>query len=297
VSLHITEFEGGNALSDFRARQLLPRLQAIDSRIEGIAARFVHLAATVHAPDEGEQERLAALLTYGEPYAGPQDGPLAIVTPRLGTVSPWASKASDIAHNCAIAVRRIERIVEYRLSMKSGWLSRGAKLDGETAANIAALLHDRMTESVVPSRADAHRLFTELEPQPMEHVNVLAGGRAALEAANMRFGLALADDEIDYLVENFRKLGRNPTDVELMMFAQANSEHCRHKIFNADFTIDGVPQEKSLFGMIRNTHRQQPKHTVIAYSDNAAVMEATRPCASCRTNMAATGHPARRTTC
>jgi phosphoribosylformylglycinamidine synthase len=272
VSLHITEFEGGNALSEFRAQQLLPRLQAISDKIGGISSRFVHLVAASHPADAPERERLAALLTYGDPYQGPADGPLIVVTPRLGTVSPWASKATDIAHNCGLAVRRIERIVEYRLQLKSGWLGKAA-LDDAALGAVAALLHDRMTESVMPGRAEAARLFTELHPAPMEHVDVLDGGRAALEDANRRFGLALAEDEIDYLVDAFKGLGRNPTDVELMMFAQANSEHCRHKIFNAGFTIDGVPQEKSMFGMIRNTHQLHPEHTVIAYSDNAAVME------------------------
>jgi phosphoribosylformylglycinamidine synthase len=272
VALHITEFEGGNALGEFRAQQLLPRLQAASNGISGISARFVHLVGSDHAPSGTELERLGALLTYGDPYTGEAEGPLVIVTPRLGTVSPWASKATDIAHNCGLAVRRIERIVEYRLKLKSGWLSR-ATLDEAALRAAAALLHDRMTESVVTARAEAHRLFSGLEAAPMEHVDVLDSGRAALEQANGRFGLALADDEIDYLLDNFRKLGRNPTDVELMMFAQANSEHCRHKIFNATFTIDGVPQDKSLFGMIRHTHQVSPQHTVIAYADNASVME------------------------
>lgn len=272
MSLHITEFEGGNALSEFRAQQLLPRLQAVSDKISGLSARFVHLVAAEHSADGAERERLAALLTYGEPYEGPADGPLIVVTPRVGTVSPWASKATDIAHNCGLAVRRIERIVEYRLQLKSGWLGKAA-LDGAALGTVAALLHDRMTESVMPARTEAARLFTELHPAPMEHVDVLGGGRGALEDANQRFGLALAEDEIEYLVDAFKGLGRNPTDVELMMFAQANSEHCRHKIFNASFTIDGVPQDKSMFGMIRNTHQLNPQHTVIAYSDNAAVME------------------------
>ncbi|MES2940114.1 MAG: phosphoribosylformylglycinamidine synthase [Pseudomonadota bacterium] len=273
MSLHITEFEGGNALSAFRAQQLLPRLQALHDKIAGISARYVHLAAAQEPPSGAGRERLAALLTYGDPYSGASDGPLVVVTPRLGTVSPWASKATDIAHNCGLAVRRIERVVEYRLAMKSGWLGGKAGLDAPTLAAVAALLHDRMTESVMPSRAEARALFTELQAAPMEHVDVLQGGRAALEQANTRFGLALADDEIDYLVDAFRGLGRNPSDVELMMFAQANSEHCRHKIFNAGFTIDGVPQDKSMFGMIRHTHQSNPQHTVIAYADNAAVME------------------------
>ncbi len=269
----MTTLAGGNALSSFRAQQLQPALEAIHPKISGIAARFVHLVATDAAPTPAEQERLAALLTYGDPYTGPQDGAALIVTPRLGTLSPWASKATDIARNCGIAIRRVERITEYRISLKSGLLGKTPELTAEQLGQVAALLHDRMTESVVADRSAAAALFTELQPAPMEHVDVLAGGRAALEAANTRFGLALADDEIDYLVTAFTGLARNPTDVELMMFAQANSEHCRHKIFNAQFTIDGVAQDKSLFGMIRNTHQLAPQHTVIAYSDNASVME------------------------
>nr|WP_236600021.1 phosphoribosylformylglycinamidine synthase [Ramlibacter alkalitolerans] len=273
--MHITEFEGGQALSDFRIQQLLPRLQAVHPKISGIAARYVHLVASDHAFTAEERERLAALLTYGEPSTGAGQGPLLVVTPRLGTVSPWASKATDIAHNCGLAIRRIERAVEYRLQLASGWLGK-PQLEAAQLAAVADLLHDRMTESVVPSLDEAERLFTEVQAQPMEHVDVLAGGRAALEEANRRFGLALADDEIDYLVQAFTGLARNPTDVELMMFAQANSEHCRHKIFNASFTIDGQPQDKSLFGMIRNTHQAHPQHTIVAYADNAAVMEGHR---------------------
>lgn len=273
MTLHLTTLAGGNALSSFRAQQLQPALEAIHPKISGIAARFVHLVATDAAPTPSEQERLAALLTYGDPYAGPEDGAVLIVTPRLGTLSPWASKATDIARNCGIAIRRVERITEYRLSLRAGLLGKAPELTPEQLGQIAALLHDRMTESVVPDRSAAAALFTELQPVPMEHVDVLGGGRAALEAANTRFGLALADDEIDYLVNAFNGLARNPTDVELMMFAQANSEHCRHKIFNAQFTIDGVAQEKSLFGMIRNTHQLAPQHTVVAYSDNASIME------------------------
>ncbi|MDB5912114.1 MAG: purL, partial [Ramlibacter sp.] len=272
MSLHITEFEGGQALSEFRIQQLLPRLKAVHPKIAGLAARHVHLVAGDHAPDAAERERLAALLTYGEPYAGSEEGPLLVVTPRLGTVSPWASKATDIAHNCGLAIRRVERVVEYRVQMASGWLAK-AHLETAQLQAIAALLHDRMTESVVARRSDAARLFTELQAQPMEHVDVLGGGRSALEEANRRFGLALADDEIDYLVQAFTGLRRNPSDVELMMFAQANSEHCRHKIFNASFSIDGQAQDKSLFGMIRNTHQAHPEYTVVAYADNASVME------------------------
>ena len=272
VTLHISQFDGGNALSAFRVQQLLPRLALIHDRISGISARFVHLVASVQAPSATDRERLAALLTYGDPFTDASDGALIVVSPRFGTVSPWASKATDIAHNCGLPIKRVERITEYRVRLKSGLLGKPS-LSPDQLQAVAALLHDRMTESVMFERETALGLFTELHPAPMEHVDVLRGGRAELEAANTRFGLALADDEIDYLVNAFTTLGRNPTDVELMMFAQANSEHCRHKIFNAEFTIDGVAQDKSLFGMIRNTHQLAPQHTVVAYSDNASVME------------------------
>ena len=268
----ISFFDGGNAVSDFRARQLLPQLQAVHPRISGISARFVHLVASDTPPTAAQTAQLQALLTYGEPAVVGAEGVLVVVTPRFGTVSPWASKATDIAHNCGLAVRRVERIVEYRIALKSPLIGKAALDEAQTHA-VAALLHDRMTESVVFDRETARALFTELAAAPMEQVDVLAGGRAALVEANRQFGLALAEDEIDYLVNAFTTLGRNPTDVELMMFAQANSEHCRHKIFNAQFTIDGVPQEHSLFGMIRHTHKTSPQHTVIAYSDNASVME------------------------
>jgi phosphoribosylformylglycinamidine synthase len=280
VTLHLTTFEGEpqgiNALSDFRVQQLLPRLQAIHDKIVGISARFVHLVATEAPPDQTLKARLSALLSYGDPVA-PMAGKtgedlLFIVSPRFGTVSPWASKATDIAHNCGLAIKRIERITEYRITLKAGFFSKTALSDAQRE-QVAALLHDRMTESVMTDRAQAAGLFTELQGAPLQTINVLAGGKAALEAANTEFGLALAADEIDYLVAAFTQLKRNPTDVELMMFAQANSEHCRHKIFNADFTIDGVLQEKSLFGMIRNTEKLHPQHTVVAYSDNASVME------------------------
>ena len=279
MSLHITEIEGGQALSAFRVQQLLPRLQAVHDKIQGLSARFIHLALWPAAPSADDAQRLAALLTYGDPAdagQGADGGEVVIVTPRLGTISPWASKATDIARNCGLPVRRLERLVEYRVHLKGGLLGGKGALAPAQRAEVAALLHDRMTESVLDDRAGARALFTALQAPPMEQVDVLAGGRAALEAANTRFGLALADDEIDYLVQAFRGLGRNPTDVELMMFAQANSEHCRHKIFNASFTIDGQAQDKSLFQMIRHTHQTHPQHTVVAYSDNAAVMEGGR---------------------
>jgi len=271
VQHHI--FEGGNAISEFRIAQLLPRLAQISPVIQGLSARFVHLVSA-NTPLQGDQiQTLAALLTYGDPYAGPTDGPVMVVSPRLGTVSPWASKATDIAHNCGLPIHRVERITEYRLVLKTGLLGGAKALSDEQLGQVAALLHDRMTESALPKREDALALFTALQAAPMEHVDVLVGGRAALETANKAWGLALADDEIEYLVNAFNGLQRNPTDVELMMFAQANSEHCRHKIFNAQFTIDGQAQPHSLFGMIRNTEKCSPQHTVVAYSDNASIME------------------------
>ena len=188
-------------------------------------------------------------------------------------MSPWASKATDIAHNCGLHIRRVERVTEFRLTLKGSLFGGSKSLSTEERQAAAALLHDRMTESVLLQREDAAHLFDEQVGKPMQRVDVLGCGRDALINANIAFGLALSDDEIDYLVAAFTALQRNPTDVELMMFAQANSEHCRHKIFNADFSIDGVPQARSMFGMIRNTHRLAPQHTVIAYSDNSSVME------------------------
>jgi phosphoribosylformylglycinamidine synthase len=279
VSLHLRFFDGGNAVSDFKVQQLLPRLAGISDKITGLSARFVHLASFDAEPDAATVQRLGELLTYGEPATDAHlklqadSAPALLVMPRLGTVSPWASKATDIAHNCGLTLHRVERLVEYRLALKAGLLGKKPTLSTEQLQAVAALLHDRMTEAVTTEREQARALFTELQAAPMEHVDVLGGGRAALEQANTAWGLALADDEIDYLVKAFQGLGRNPTDVELMMFAQANSEHCRHKIFNAQFTIDGALQDKSLFGMIRHTHQTSPQYTVVAYSDNASIME------------------------
>ncbi|MFZ4479146.1 MAG: phosphoribosylformylglycinamidine synthase [Rhodoferax sp.] len=272
MTLHINLFEGGSALSPFRIQQLLPKLQAVHHGISGVAARFVHLVSTEQAPTPQLLAQLTALLNYGERYQGAADAALIVVTPRFGTVSPWASKATDIAHNCGLAVRRVERVLEYRISVRDGLPGTAALSDSEMK-QIGSLLHDRMTESVMFDRDSACGLFAELPASAMAHVDLLHGGKAALQRANTEFGLALAADEIDYLMQAFAQMRRNPTDVELMMFAQANSEHCRHKIFNADFTIDGVRQDKSMFGMIRHTHQLNPHYMRVAYSDNASVME------------------------
>ena len=270
----ILTIEGANALPEFRAQRLLRTLQTLRPDLEAVAAHHVYLVACDVAPDAELRERLARLLDRQAPAAATPGTVLLMVAPRLGTVSPWASKATDIARNCCLGVRRIERITEYRLTFKTSWLKKTpAPLSATEFSAIAARLHDRMTQSVFERREQALALFEPREAPPLETVPVLAQGRTALAAANRRFGLALADDEIEYLADAFTRLGRDPTDVELMMFAQANSEHCRHKIFNAAFTIDGQPQAQSLFAMIRHTHALNPQHSVVAYSDNAAVME------------------------
>jgi len=273
VTLQTLILEGGNALSDFRIQQLVPRLQAICPDVVGLSGQYLHLVASVTSLEDAAQQTLKQLLTYGDPAPSEANAAASwtlYVSPRLGTVSPWASKATDIAHNCGLSLRRIERLVSYRLKFAADL--HVTQLSTDVKLALADLLHDRMTESILSQASDALALFNELEAQPLLHVDVLQGGRKALAKANQEFGLALAEDEIDYLLSSFQQLGRNPSDVELMMFAQANSEHCRHKIFNAQFTIDGQAQEHSLFGMIRHTHQQNPQHTVVAYSDNASIM-------------------------
>ncbi|MDI5891529.1 phosphoribosylformylglycinamidine synthase [Halomonas rhizosphaerae] len=269
------ELRGAPALSAFRHAKLLDALRASVPEVESLHADHVHFVD--HDGDLGDDERrlLEQLLDYGperqeegpeRPNESRAAGQLFLVVPRIGTQSPWSSKATDIARNCGLArVRRIERGIAYRVKV-AGTLS-------ETAfERIQAALHDRMTESVLADASDAARLFAHHEPAPLGSVDVLEGGREALVTANAELGLALAEDEIDYLVEAFRDLGRNPTDVELMMFAQANSEHCRHKIFNADWVVDGEAQSHSLFRMIKHTHECSSDDILSAYSDNAAVI-------------------------
>lgn len=272
-SPHTLCFEGGTALSAFRAAALLARLQARIPRVVDVSACHVHWVLLDAAPSPDLVEKLRGLLDGGEAHAAHANGTPIVVAPRLGTVSPWASKATDIAHNCGLAVRRIERVTEFRLALKTGVLGGSKSLSDDELQVAAALLHDRMTESVLPSREAAVHLFDVQTAPPMQPIDLLGQGRDALVRADAEFGLALSPDEIDYLAAAFTDLRRNPTDVELMMFAQANSEHCRHKIFNAAFTIDGVVQPDSMFRMIRNTEALNPQHTVVAYSDNASVME------------------------
>jgi phosphoribosylformylglycinamidine synthase len=259
----ILRLRGGLAFSAFRLDKLNARVRQLDPRLTVASARFWHFVEIGRDVDECERATLDRLLTYGAPVpAGESPGRVALVTPRFGTISPWSSKATDIAHQCGLdGVRRIERGTAYHVE------------GGGDLAAILPVLHDRMTETVLASPDEADLLFRHVAPKPLAEVDVLGEGPSAIERANSALGLALAPDEIDYLVAYFTAARRNPTDVELTMFAQANSEHCRHKIFNASWVIDGEPQNASLFGMIRETHRANPQGTVIAYADNAAVME------------------------
>ena len=266
-------FPGSNALSAFRSQGLLSSLQQIDPAIVGVTARYLHFIDTATPLAQADVDRLNGLLTYGAPFDGNAIGEQFVVIPRFGTISPWASKATDIAHNCGLTqIHRIERGIAYRLAIKSGLLGGAKHLSDASVIPVTAALHDRMTEMVLRSQDDAAGLFQELAARPLESIDVIGGGKAALMSANSTLGLALSDDEIDYLHDAFKAAERNPTDVELMMFAQANSEHCRHKIFNADWTIDGVRQERSLFSMIKNTHELHPHGTIVAYSDNSSII-------------------------
>lgn len=260
---------GSSALSQFRADRLLTTLRNAQSAVRNVSARYIHFVAAERELTQDEQSGLSALLDYGFEAQDARGDLQLLVVPRLGTISPWASKATDIVHNCGVSVvQRVERGVLYNIEFADT-----VALDDEAVAAIGALLHDRMTETVLAANADAQALFADVKGKAMQVVDVVTGGRDALAKANVDMGLALSEDEIDYLVEAFTRQERNPTDVELMMFAQANSEHCRHKIFNAQFTIDGETKDKTLFGMIRETHKKTPRGTIVAYSDNAAVFE------------------------
>lgn len=258
---------GATALSKFRVDKVLSALKALDERVVAVEARFQYAIDLVRPLTTAEHATLEQLL--GPASAEPPLGQLRLVIPRPGTISPWSSKATDIARNCGLeAVKRIERATAYYLSAR-------VPLDALALEGLAGPLHDRMTEAVVGALEDARVLFSEDTPRALARVPVCAGGRDALEGANAALGLALSVDEIDYLVSAFTALGRDPTDVELMMFAQANSEHCRHKIFNASWFVDGVAMPKSLFAMIRNTHAMSPAGVLSAYRDNASVIEGT----------------------
>ncbi|MDI1300788.1 MAG: phosphoribosylformylglycinamidine synthase [bacterium] len=262
---------GSLALSAFRQTRLLRELQILVPAVTAVHARFLHLLETESgggsAGELGAEAkgRLESLLDYGDAFTARESGELFLVVPRPGTISPWSSKATDIAHNCGLSqVRRIERATAFYIE--------GGPFSAEGRSLLAARLHDRMTQSVLADVNAASVLFRAEQPRPLSTVDILGGGSAALAKANIEQGFALSADEIDYLVENFQSLKRNPTDVELMMFAQANSEHCRHKIFNAEWTIDGKKQDRSLFQMIKNTYACAPDNILSAYHDNAAVI-------------------------
>ena len=267
----VLPLRGVTALSDFRVEKLLQKAAALGLPEVKLKSEFWYFVGSEKALDAATVEKLQALLAAQSVEQTPEAREglhLFLVTPRLGTISPWASKATNIAENCGLeGIERIERGMAV-------WLE-GRLNDGQKQ-QWSALLHDRMTESVLPDFQTASKLFHHLESETFSSVDVLGGGKEALVKANTEMGLALSADEIDYLVENYQALQRNPSDVELMMFAQANSEHCRHKIFNADFILNGEKQPKSLFGMIRDTHNAHPEGTVVAYKDNSSVIEGAK---------------------
>jgi phosphoribosylformylglycinamidine synthase len=266
----IVSLPGSAALSAFRLDKIRQEAARLGIGLGGLTARYWHFVELDGDLDAAAARQLDSTLDYGTPTDSPVAGDVQLlVTPRPGTISPWSSKATDILKNSGLAqLRRIERGVAFCVRDPQG-----AALSGPALTALLPLLHDRMTEAVLPSLDAATALFKHVPPRELASVDVMNGGRAALAAANRDLGLALSDDEVDYLVENFSRIGRNPTDVELMMFAQANSEHCRHKIFNASWVIDGEAEAKSLFGMIRDTHAAHPEGTVVAYSDNSSVIE------------------------
>ena len=265
----LLQLRGHCAFSSFRLDRLLLAARARVARINTISAEYWHFVKLREDSSPPERARLERILSYGPAdRAVSTDGHFLLVVPRLGTISPWSSKATDIAHQCALTnVERIERGTAFRIAVNA------PELSDDEVAHLIPLLHDRMTQTVLSRLDDASALFSTYQPAQMVRVELGQCSHQAIEQANQDLGLALSADEIDYLVDAFVGMRRNPTDVELMMFAQANSEHCRHKIFNASWSIDGVAQSQSLFGMIRNTHAVSPQGTVVAYSDNSAIMQ------------------------
>ena len=254
---------GINALRNFQITALQNKLSAKTKNINLIGAEFIHFAKLTDELNNSEESHLKQLLSYTQSNTFKASKDTLVVIPRHGTISPWSSKASDIMHLCGIDnLDRIERGIIYHFDHL---------LDDKNS--VLSVVMDKMTESELQSLDDAHLIFDEFDPKPFTSINILTKGREAINKANIDLGLALSDDEIDYLIDNFTQLGRNPNDIELMMFAQANSEHCRHKIFNANWKIDNIEQAKSLFAMIRNTYHQHPEGLLSVYSDNSAVMQ------------------------
>ena len=311
-SIQFSSLRGNAAFSTFRLEKLYASLNQAVPNIACINARFIHFVfSKVHLNIE-QQTTLEQILTYGpvsndsgliknnssaavvdsanlasistginadivndiqtfnsQSSQNSHQQELFLVIPRIGTISPWASRATDIANNCGLSdVLRLERGIAFYVTTHNG-----LALNAQEKATFQTLIHDRMTETVVNELNDAQKLYHSAQPTALSHIDILKGSKAALVNANSTLGLALSSDEIDYLFDSFIAINRNPTDVELMMFAQANSEHCRHKIFNADWIIDDVTQDNSLFGMIRNTHQLNPGTTVVAYSDNSSIVK------------------------
>jgi len=266
TSASLLRLRGPVALSPFRVEKLLQPLRQQHPGITGLSAEFVHVVQTRQALTDAEAKVLTRILDYGTVPGGEPKGRLFLVLPRIGTISSWSSKATDIARICGLAgIVRIERAIAFHVEAR--------EYSQEVVDAILRAIHDPMTETVRDTFDAAAELFVAQSPAPLETIPVVKSGKVALDKANTELGLALSADEIDYLFDYFHRIQRDPTDVELMMFAQANSEHCRHKIFNATWTIDGADQDKSLFAMIRNTHQLSPAGTVVAYSDNSSVIE------------------------
>ncbi|HTL37292.1 MAG TPA: hypothetical protein VL326_29365, partial [Kofleriaceae bacterium] len=269
---HFHVWPGRSALSVARKAATLARIQSVSPDVTSVEARWVHIITADRDLTPDETTQLSQMLSYGpaEPSQKPNrrletvETVSFVITPRIGTVSPWSSKATDIAHVCGLAcITRIERGIEWTLVG-----------DSIEVGKIAALLSDRMTESVILREPDLAKVVAPAgEPRPLQHVKLGERGADTLREASQKMGLALAEDEIDYLVTRYHELGRDPTDVELMMFAQANSEHCRHKIFNADWYVSGEKQERSLFAWIKESTKHAPTGVLSAYKDNAAVVE------------------------
>ncbi len=255
---------GGAALSAFRIAKINDQWITDQSPVRVLETYYAYLVQLQSDLCAKDQQVLMDLLGAHGLVDLQATQPICVVSPRLGTISPWSSKATDIVKHCDItAVTRVERVMVFELNTDLG----------DDASRISELLYDRMTESAFTRWSKLTHFFAAAEPAAMTTVDIVGEGRPALERANMTLGLALAEDEMDYLVDSFQGLQRNPSDVELMMFAQANSEHCRHKIFNASWTIDGLDQPHSLFGMIRNTYNLAGDNVLSAYSDNAAVVQ------------------------
>jgi phosphoribosylformylglycinamidine synthase len=278
---------GGSALSPFRLEKLASALKTAAPQVSHIYAEYWHFCALGRDLRANEIAILEKLLKYApeevsrislegaaKRHVEHAAGELLLVLPRPGTISPWSTKATDIAHRCGLeAVDRIERGVAFYIQTKGEFAT---EFYADDRIALLALIHDRMTEAIFSSLDDAEKLFRHFEPAPLNTVDIVGGGSSALQNANDAMGLALSADEVDYFAAYFMQIGRNPTDAELMMFAQANSEHCRHKIFNAEWIIDGEFQTKSLFSMIRNTHQQNPQGTIVAYADNSSIIEGAK---------------------